>query len=78
LTASLGSLTDSLTQFQEVVISSIPISYFNGRIEWNSNGMVMEGERRGMCESVFKTAGEQHGMCESALIGGCACGNYVE
>jgi hypothetical protein len=49
------------TQFQEVVISSIPISYFNGRIEWNSNGMVMEGERHGMCESVFKTAGEEQG-----------------
>jgi hypothetical protein len=47
--------------FQEVVISSIPISYFNGQIEWHSNGMVMEGERHGLCESVFKTAGDRHG-----------------
>jgi hypothetical protein len=29
--------------------------------------MVREGERHGMCESVFKTAWERHGMCESAL-----------
>jgi hypothetical protein len=36
------------TQFQEVVITSIPISYFNGHIEWHSNGMVMEGERHGL------------------------------
>jgi hypothetical protein len=45
------------TQFQEVVIRSIPISDSLA----NVNGRVVEGERHGMCESVFKTAGEQHG-----------------
>jgi hypothetical protein len=35
------------TQFNEVVIRSIQISYFNGQFKWHSNGMVMEGERHG-------------------------------
>jgi hypothetical protein len=62
------------TQFQEVVIRSIPISDVVASV----NGRGTAWERRGMCESVFKTAGEQqgngmgttwerHGMCESAL-----------
>jgi hypothetical protein len=51
------------TQFQEVGIRSITISDSVASV----NGRVMEGERHGMCESVFKTAWERHGMCESAL-----------
>jgi hypothetical protein len=31
------------------------------------NGMVVAGERHGMCESVFKMAGKLHGVCELAL-----------
>jgi hypothetical protein len=49
------------TQFQEVVIRSIPISDCSGQCEWHGSGREMAGERHGMCESVFKTAGEQHG-----------------
>jgi hypothetical protein len=63
------------TQFQEVVIRSIPIS---GAVA-SVNGRGTAGERHGMYKSVFKAAGEQqgngmgtawerHGMCESALI----------
>jgi hypothetical protein len=62
------------TQFQEVVIRSIPILDAVASV----NGSGTAWERHGMCESVFKTAGEQqgngmgtawerHGMCESAL-----------
>jgi hypothetical protein len=66
-------------QFQEVVITSIPISDCSGQCEWHGSGRVMAVERHGMCKSVFKTTGEQqgngmetawerHGMCESALL----------
>jgi hypothetical protein len=62
------------TQFQEVVIRSIPISDAVPSV----NGRGTAWDRHGMCESVFKTAGKQqgngmgtawerHGMCESAL-----------
>jgi hypothetical protein len=51
------------TQFQEVVIRSIPISDAVASV----NGRVVPGERHGMCESVFKTAGEWHGVCESVF-----------
>jgi hypothetical protein len=60
------------TRFQEVVIRSMPISDCSGQYGWHSDGRVMEGERHGMYESVFKTAGERHGMCESALT----CSKY--
>jgi hypothetical protein len=41
------------TQFQEVVIRSIPISDCSGQCEWHGSGRVMAGERHGMCESAL-------------------------
>jgi hypothetical protein len=43
------------TQFQEVVIRSIPISDTVASV----NGRVVAGERHGMCESAFRLRGHR-------------------